>query len=135
MHKRPVVRPRRTPESPIMRSRTWQFTAPDPVQTRKDPVPIWTPPEEPPRPRVVPEPPFHKHVLDVVQKFCPHRPPLKAMVDAMRLDGFSEERIKKTRDFYAEMRRTADKRQAELEKIFGKYTKPVKKVLKVLKKV
>lgn len=57
------------------------------------------------------------------------------MVDAMRLDGFSEERIKQTRDFYATMRRTADKRQAELEKIFGKYTKPVKKVLKVLKKV
>lgn len=57
------------------------------------------------------------------------------MVDAMRLDGYSEERIKQTRDFYATMRRTVDKRQAEVDKIFGKYTKPVKKVLKVLKKV
>jgi len=56
-------------------------------------------------------------------------------MDAMRLDGFSEERIKQTRDFYATMRRTVDKRQAELEKIFGRYTKPVKRVFKVLKKV
>lgn len=87
---------------------------------------------------MVTPPPYREHVNDVVQKFCPHRPPLKALVDAMRLDGFSEERIKKTRAFYAELRRTVDKRQAELDKLFGKYTsksvKPVKKVLKILKK-
>lgn len=135
MYKRPVIRPKRVLDSPVsMRPPIWRFSAPDPP-TKKEPVPLWTPPEEVPQRRVVVEPPFQKHVHDVIQKFCPHRPPLKAMVDAMRLDGFSDERIKQTRDFYATMRRTADKRQAELEKIFGKYTKPVKKVLKVLKKV
>jgi hypothetical protein len=137
MHKRPIIRPKIAPSPdapPIVRPRTWHFSVPDPVLTRKEPAPIWTPTIEH-KPRVVVEPPFPQHVHDVIQKFCPHRPPLKAMVDAMRLDGFSEERIKKTRDFYATMRRTVDKRQAELEKIFGRYTKPVKKVLKVLKKV
>jgi hypothetical protein len=117
-----------------MRPPTWHFSVPDP-SLKKAPAPIWTPPEVARERRVVVEPPFQQHIHDVVQKFCPHRPPLKAMVDAMRLDGYSEERIKQTRDFYATMRRTVDKRQAELEKIFGKYTKPVKKVLKVLKKV
>ena len=55
----------------------------------------------------------------------------------MKLDGYPPERIKKTRDYYAKMNRTIDQRQAEVDKVFGRYnakTKSVKKVLKVVKK-
>ena len=56
----------------------------------------------------------------------------------MKLDGYPPERIKKTRDYYAKMNRTIDQRQAELDKVFGRYNaktpKTVKKVLKVVKK-
>jgi len=143
MYKRPIIRPKKPAASllstcdPIPGTVVYnalQSTVPLPPD-RKTPVPIWSPKDLPLK-KTESDIVFHQHVYDVVQKFCPHRPPLKALVDAMRLDGFSEERIKKTRAFYAEMRRTADKRQAELEKLFGKYTsKPVKKVLKVLKKI
>lgn len=143
MYKRPIIRPKKPVESLVSSpcapnpGTVLNFTVPPPFE-RKPPVPIWKPKESYPEQVKAPIV-FHQHVYDVVQKFSPHRPPLKALVDAMRLDGFSEERIKKTRAFYAEMRRTVDKRQAELDKLFGKYsskqTKPVKKVLKVLKKV
>lgn len=55
----------------------------------------------------------------------------------MKLDGYSPEKIKRARDHHAKMNRTVDQRQADLEKIFGRYntkSKPVKKVLKVVKK-
>ena len=55
----------------------------------------------------------------------------------MRLDGFTEERVRKMRKFYADMNRTAEKRQEALDKTFGKITtktKTVKKVVKIVKK-
>jgi hypothetical protein len=55
----------------------------------------------------------------------------------MKLDGYPPERIKKTRDHYAKMNRTSEQRQAEIDKVFGRFntkTKSVKKVLKVVKK-
>jgi len=56
----------------------------------------------------------------------------------MKLDGYPPEKIKQARDRHAKMNRTVDQRQTELEKMFGRYnsktTKPVKKVLKVVKK-
>lgn len=135
MYKRPTPRPKRVPDEslPVRHPEmTMKFCVPVPP-VYKQPAPIWSPSVEY-VPRVDSPNPFHPHIYDVVQKYCPHRPPLKALVDAMRLDGFSDARIKQTRDFYATLRRTVDKRQGELEKIFGKYSKPVKKVLKVLKK-
>lgn len=101
-------------------------------------VPIWQPSETPIEAPVKTDDVFQANVYAVIQKFCPHRPPLKSLVDAMRLDGFTEERIRKTRNFYAEMNRTTEKRQAALDKIFVKYNtktvKPVKKVVKIVKK-
>jgi hypothetical protein len=103
------------------------------------PVPIWQPPDEPPGPRrAVDERPFQEHVSAVYQKFSPKLPPLKSLCDAMKLDGYPPEKIKQARDRHAKMNRTVDQRQTELEKMFGRYnsktTKPVKKVLKVVKK-
>lgn len=102
------------------------------------PVPIWQPPDEPPTRPVVTEPPFREHVSAVYQKCSPKLPPLKALCDAMKLDGYPPEKIKQARDRHAKMNRTVDQRQTELEKIFGRYnskaSKPVKKVLKVVKK-
>ena len=83
------------------------------------------------------EPPFREHVSAVYQKCAPKIPPLKALCDAMKLDGYPPEKIKQARDRHAKMNRTVDQRQIELEKIFGRYntkSKPVKKVLKVVKK-
>jgi hypothetical protein len=104
-------------------------------------VPIWVPKEQylsPPKRK--PDPPFPMHVNAVIQKYCPHRAPLKPLVDAMRLDGRTEEQIKAVRDSYARWRRDTDKEQAAIDKIFGKYntktstTKSTKKILKILKK-
>jgi len=102
------------------------------------PQPIWQPSEK----RVfVPVTPverfFPVHVHAVYQKFWPHVPPLKAVCDAMKLDGYPPEKIKRVRDRHAKMNRTIDQRQAEIEKVFGRFsakTKSVKKVLKVVKK-
>lgn len=144
MYKRPIIRPKKpVDESPppgvpipgTVVHQASQFTVQSPPQ-RSLPPPLWSPKESYPTRVVVPSP-FHENIHAVFKTFSPHCPPLKALVDAMRLDGFTDERIKKTRTFYAEMRRTDEKRQAELEKVFGKYvskSKPVKKVLKVLKK-
>jgi hypothetical protein len=66
------------------------------------------------------------------------RPSLKALTDAMRADGFPESAIHRARNAQAKRRATSEKRQAEFEKIFGKYnsrsTPAVKKVLKAVKK-
>jgi hypothetical protein len=66
------------------------------------------------------------------------RPPLKALTDAMRADGFPETAIHRARNAQAKRRATSEKRQAEFEKLFGKYnarsTPAVKKVLKAVKK-
>lgn len=102
-------------------------------------VPIWHPAETQPAPIIKPaDRPFPVHVHAVYQKFCPHVPPLKALCDAMKLDGYPPEKIKQARDRHAKMNRTEDQRQAELDKVFGRYnakaTKTVKKVLKVVKK-
>jgi hypothetical protein len=109
-----------------------------PTYTPRPPVPVWQPPEEQPVRRVVTEPPFPEHVSAVYQKCAPALPSLKALCDAMKLDGYSPEKIKQVRDRHAKMNRTVDQRQTELEKVFRRYnsktTKPVKKVLKVVKK-
>lgn len=66
------------------------------------------------------------------------RPPLKALTDAMRADGFPETAIHVARNAQAKRRATSEKRQIEFEKIYGKYTSrstpAVKKVLKPVKK-
>lgn len=112
-----------------------------PCPPRPPPVPIWTPGEyravDPP---VAPPPlPQRPHLLAVMAKYYPHRPPLKPFIDALRLEGRSEEHIKRIRDAYARHRRDSEKEQAKIDKIFGKYntkatTKAPKKVLKILKK-
>jgi hypothetical protein len=103
----------------------------------KPPAPIWQPPESlPERPTRV-EHPFPVHIHACVQKYCPHRPPVKAMVDSLRLDGASEEKIRKMRNFYAKENRDSEKNQRAIEKMFGKYsakTKTPKKVVKIVKK-
>ena len=110
-----------------------------PSYTHRVPVPIWQPPEHPPQSKPKPvERAFPEHVCEVYRKFSPRLPPLKALCDAMKLDGYPEAKIKQARDHRAKMNRTIDQRQVDLEKIFGRYnakvTKPVKKVLKVVKK-
>jgi len=109
-----------------------------PVYKAPMPVPVWQPPLEVPVRPVVTEPPFREHVSAVYQKCAPALPSLKALCDAMKLDGYPPEKIKQARDRHAKMNRTVDQRQTELEKIFRRYnskaTKPVKKVLKVVKK-
>ena len=101
-------------------------------------VPIWQPPDSPPVRRFVEERPFPEHVSAVYSKCSPALPSLKALCDAMKLDGYPPEKIKQARDHHAKMNRTVEQRQVDLEKIFGRYntksSKPVKKVLKVVKK-
>jgi hypothetical protein len=65
------------------------------------------------------------------------RPSLKELIDAMRADGFPETAIHRARTAHTQRRATMEKRQAELEKLFGTSTRsaaPVKKVLKPVKK-
>lgn len=136
MYKRPIPRPPRPPERvvpvpPYCFGTNAPFVPPPYV-------PVWEP-KEIVEVEKKPERPFPEHVANVVQKNSPHRPPLKQLVDAMKLDGYSDEQIKKARDSYATMRRTAEKREKDFDKLFGKYSgktssKPVKKVLKILKK-
>ena len=52
----------------------------------------------------------------------------------MRLDGYSAEKIKKVRDHYAFMRRTDDKRQRDIDRIFGTVKTVKRVVVKILKK-
>jgi hypothetical protein len=72
-----------------------------------------------------------------MQHAWPHRPSVKALCEAMTLDGFSSERIKQARNYYAKLNRMRPKTDADIERIFGRYSKsakPVKKVLKIVKK-
>jgi hypothetical protein len=65
------------------------------------------------------------------------RPSLKELVDAMRADGFPDTDIHRARTAHTQRRATMDKRQAELEKLFGtssRSTPVAKKVLKPVKK-
>ena len=107
---------------------------------RPPPPPIWKPDENRVlEPRPVPPRRELPNVLAVIAQYMPHRPPLKPFVDALRLDGHTEEYIKKVRESYARARRESDKDQAKIDKIFGKYNtktprKTPKKVLKILKK-
>lgn len=142
MYKRPIIRPKKpinespSPVVPIPGTVVYEATrfTVESAPHKEPPAPLWAPKESYPT-RVVKVIPFHENINVVFKDSSPHRPSLKALVDAMRLDGFTDEQVKKTRASYAEMRRTDEKRQAELEKLFGKYvSKPVKKVLKVLKK-
>jgi hypothetical protein len=98
-------------------------------------VPVWQPPEYPPEPKKPKVTFFPSHVDETIRACCPHRPSIKKMVDAMRLDGYSEEQIKKCRNSYAEFNRNAEKRDQQFQKLFGgKDQKVVKRVLKVVKK-
>ena len=80
------------------------------------------------------------HLLAVFRTYWPHKPPLKPFIDALRLEGASEEKIKKVRESYARHRRDSDKDQEKIDKIYGKYNtktmtrKTPKKVLKIFKK-
>jgi hypothetical protein len=56
------------------------------------------------------------------------------MIEAARKDDCSEQQIQKIRNSYAKMNRDRAKNDQKVDKIFGKLTKPVKKVLKVVKK-
>ena len=145
MYKRPIPRPSRNPVlddvPPCVSACLPHGIVIDQISARppkKEPYrPIWQPSEHPPKPLLKKEYVFHANIYAVYQKFCPHRPPLKPLVDAMRLDGFTEERVRKMRKFYADMNRTAEKRQEALDKTFGKITtktKTVKKVVKIVKK-
>ena len=109
-----------------------------PAYTPRPPVPVWQPPVEAPLRRTVIERSFPEHVSAVYAKCSPALPSLKALCDAMKLDGYPPEKIKQARDHHARMNRTVEQRQVALEKIFGRYntkSKPVKKVLKVVKKL
>lgn len=102
------------------------------------PVPVWQPPDEVQGRRTVDERPFPENVSALYQKCGANLPSLKALCDAMKLDGYPPEKIKQARDHHAKMNRTVEQRQIEIEKLFGRYntksSKPVKKVLKVVKK-
>lgn len=67
-----------------------------------------------------------------------NRPDVKNLVAAMRLDGYSEQKVIAAKNHYAWLRKTDEKRQADLEKAFSKYkmktTVAPKKILKVVKK-
>lgn len=65
------------------------------------------------------------------------RPSLKELVDAMRADGFPESAVHHARTAHTQRRATMDKRQAEIEKLFGTSSRAAsgtKKVLKPVKK-
>lgn len=83
------------------------------------------------------EPPFPENVSTLYQRTL-KRPSVKQLVDAMRLDGFSDKKVNAVRRFYAMTRNTEEKRQAELDKMFAKYNVKTshapKKILKVVKK-
>lgn len=89
-----------------------------------------------PRPEAV-ESPFPENVSALYQK-SKTRPSVRELVDAMRLDGFSDKKITDVRRFYAWMRNTEEKRQTELDKMFAKYNvktgQTTKKILKAVKK-
>jgi hypothetical protein len=109
-----------------------------PVYKPSTPVPLWQPPDEAPgRRRAADERSFPEHV-SAIYAHCTKLPSLKAVCDAMKLDGYPLEKIKQVRNHHAKMNRTVEQRQTDLEKIFGRYnsktSKPVKKVLKVVKK-
>jgi hypothetical protein len=110
-----------------------------PVYTPRPPAPVWQPPDEVrARRRAADDRPFPEHISALYAKCTSDPPSLKALCDAMKLDGYPPEKIKRARDHHAKMNRTVEQRQADLEKIFGRYNaksaKPVKKVLKVVKK-
>lgn len=80
---------------------------------------------------------FPENVSALYQKSL-KRPSVKELVDAMRLDGFSDQKVTAVRRFYAWLRNTEEKRQTELDKMFSKYnvktSQAPKKILKVVKK-
>jgi hypothetical protein len=88
-------------------------------------------------PKPEPEPrKFPEHVSKLFEN-AQHRPLIKDMIDAMILDGYSNEKISKVKKFYAWLRNTEEERQNQLDNIFRKYsikTAPPKKILKVVKK-
>ena len=133
MFKRPIPRPPRLPEKEQQQAPPpWIFSVPELIP--KAYVPIYVPGPPTPRPPPVVARPFPHHLHAVHQKFGVHLPPLKSVCDAMRLDGYSAEKIKKVRDHYAFMRRTDDKRQRDIDRIFGTVKTVKRVVVKILKK-
>lgn len=97
-------------------------------------IPIWKPSETLPEP---PPPPPRKetpHICKLLQNCKGTRPSLKDMIEAARADGLPEEKLQNIRKSYAKMNRDRAKNDEKIDKIFGKLKKPVKKVLKVVKK-
>lgn len=139
MYIRPKLRLRPDPTSPPVMSSgglPWiplRDTASSRI-SRPELVPIWQPPEYPPE---KPPPPAQKeypHLCQLMQESRGHRPSLKDMVEAARKDGYSDEKIQRIRKSYAKMNLDRSKEDKTIERIFGANKKPVKKVLKVVKK-
>lgn len=163
MYKRPNPRPVRALECNEPRERTWKYTD-APMKTKMQMyVPVYQSevyleslkrhgqltdeletlirsnmhvPNYIPKAKTI-ESAFPENVSTLYQRAL-KRPTVRELVDAMRLDGFSDKQVTAVRRFYAMTRNTEEKRQAELDKMFAKYnvktSQAPKKILKVVKK-
>jgi hypothetical protein len=80
----------------------------------------------PPKEFKQPPPPLPEYNREMIIKFWQGKknmPPLEDRIQVFRAAGMPEELIKKHIAWDAKMVETSDKRQKQIEKIFGKYTK------------
>jgi hypothetical protein len=162
MYKRPTMRKKIVETDPLVRERYWKFhdaamktlqetyrpvynpefyigslerhgqmtdTLFNLVQNSKNSVPDQK--KEPPPKRCT------ENLANLFERIS-SRPDIKTLVEAMRRDGYPEQKVIAAKNHYAWLRKSDEKRQAELEKAFVKYkVKTVaapKKILKVVKK-
>jgi hypothetical protein len=97
-----------------------------------------------PRPKYIeqekPQEYSHEFAFKIKKKYHPHVPPVEAMVEALRLDGYPEDKIKKYIASRERDQARAEKDQEMIDRVFGKFPsinkndKKPKKIIKAVKK-
>jgi len=162
MYKRPTLRKKFVETDPVVRERYWTFHDAAMKTLQETYRPVYRPEDyaaslerhgqlsdtifklvqhsknsTPPEKIEPPAPPCTENLAQLFSGLT-SRPDIKKLVAAMRLDDYPEQKVIAAKKYYAWLRKTDEKRQAELEKAFAKYkmkaTAAPKKILKVVKK-